>query len=266
MKRCGPCMTNSLLEVRNLSFRYGEEKIFSNLSFSIQPREFVTIVGPSGSGKTTLLRLLLGLEEPQEGALLLNGQCIETLQGRIGYVPQKDLLVPWRTVIDNVILPLELKGYKKRDAYAKALPFFESFRLEGTQKHYPSMLSGGMKQRVSFLRAYLSDAEILLLDEPFSALDAISKMDMQEWLLEQWTLMEKTIILITHDLDEALLMSDRILVTALPPMSRMKEVAVPLRRPRTREAVMEDPFMLSLKKELIQQFRREGEVVDKKTP
>lgn len=252
------------MEVNNLSFHYGKEEIFKDLSFSIQDQEFISVVGPSGSGKTTLFRLLLGLEEPTNGELLLRGEGIKLRDGNIGYVPQKDLLIPWRTIIDNVILPLELKGIQKKEAYEKATPLFASFGLDGTEQFFPSMLSGGMKQRVSFMRAYLTGADILLLDEPFSALDAISRLAMQEWLLEQWKSLKKTIVLITHDLDEALLMSDRIFVTALPPMTKLKEVQVSLSRPRTMEDVMKDSSLLSTKRELIQQFRKEGEIFDKR--
>ncbi|WP_211655513.1 ABC transporter ATP-binding protein [Planococcus alpniumensis] len=257
-------MSKALLEVNNLNFHYGKEEIFKDLSFSIQNQEFISVVGPSGSGKTTLFRLLLGLEEPTKGDLLLRGQAIKLRDGNIGYVPQKDLLIPWRTIIDNVILPLELKGIHKKEAYKKAAPLFVSFGLDGTETLFPSMLSGGMKQRVSFMRAYLTGADILLLDEPFSALDAISRLAMQEWLLEQWKLLKKTIILITHDLDEALLMSDRIFVTTLPPMTKLKEVQISLSRPRTMEDVMNDSSLLSAKRELIQQFRKEGEIFDKR--
>ena len=255
-------MSSSVLQVQQVSFRYGGKEIFRDLSLSIQEREFVSIVGPSGSGKTTLFRLLLGLEKPETGGLFLGEKQVIGAGGGIAYVPQKDLLIPWRSILDNVILPLEISGLTKREAYANARPHFASFGLAGTESAYPHMLSGGMKQRVSFLRAYLTGSDVLLLDEPFSALDAISRVEMQDWLLEQWVSLKKTIILITHDLDEALLLSDRILVTSSPPMKQLAEIPVPLSRPRTMDMKLDDKSLLSLKSELLQKFRHEGAKCD----
>lgn len=172
-------------------------------------------------------------------------------------MPQRDQLMPWRTILDNAVLPLELQGVKRKEAYEKALPLLTSFGLEGTESAYPGELSGGMRQRVSFLRAYLTGADVLLLDEPFSALDAITRLSMQEWLMEQWAKWKKTIIFITHDLDEALFLSDRVFVTSRPPMTELKELEISMERPRTMED-LNDPSLLKVKRELLRQFRAEG--------
>ncbi|SDO48863.1 putative hydroxymethylpyrimidine transport system ATP-binding protein [Alkalicoccus daliensis] len=243
--------------MKNLHFQYGKEAIFEDLSLQVNQEEFVSVIGPSGSGKTTLFRLITGLEAPQQGEVLLQGKAVTSAGGRIGYMPQRDQLMPWRTILENVILPLELQGIRKKEACEKALPLLASFGLEGTEHSYPGELSGGMRQRVSFLRAYLTGAEVLLLDEPFSALDAITRLSMQEWLTAQWTKWKKTIIFITHDLDEALFLSDRVFVTSTPPMTSLKELQIPLARPRTMEDV-NDPSLLQVKRELLRQFRAEG--------
>lgn len=250
-------MSKALLEMKNLYFQYGTETIFEDLSLHINKEEFVSVIGPSGSGKTTLFRLITGLEFPQQGKVLLQGSAVTSAGGKIGYMPQRDQLMPWRTILENAVLPLELQGVKRKDAYEKALPLLASFGLEGTENSYPGELSGGMRQRVSFLRAYLTGAEVLLLDEPFSALDAITRLSMQEWLVGQWVKWKKTIIFITHDLDEALFLSDRIFVTSSPPMTALRELKIPLERPRTMED-LNDPALLKMKQELLRQFRAEG--------
>lgn len=251
-------MNEALLKMQNVTFRYGTNPIFEDLSLHIKEKEFVSVIGPSGSGKTTLFRLITGLESPDQGKVLLGGSQVTAAEGKIGYMPQRDQLMPWRTILENVILPLELQGVKKKEAYETALPLLSSFGLEGTEHAYPGELSGGMRQRVSFLRAYLTGADVLLLDEPFSALDAITRLSMQEWLLEQWMKWKKTIIFITHDLDEALFLSDRVFVTTKPPMTSLQELDIPLGRPRTMEDLSQ-PALLNIKQELLQQFRAEGE-------
>ncbi|MDC6705813.1 ATP-binding cassette domain-containing protein, partial [Leclercia adecarboxylata] len=159
------------------------------------------IIGASGSGKSTIFRLITGLEQPTQGEIHLNGEMMEERLGRVGYMPQQDLLMPWRTIIDNAMLPLEIKGVPKKEAELQISKLLKDFGLKGVETAYPSDLSGGMKQRVSFLRTVLSGSNILLLDEPFSALDAITRLTMQEWLLEQWQKWKKTIVFITHDVD-----------------------------------------------------------------
>ncbi|MGD6801110.1 ABC transporter ATP-binding protein [Rossellomorea aquimaris] len=227
-----------LLTLEHVSFSYtGGTKqspghILDGLSLSIRQGEFVSIIGPSGSGKSTLFRLITGLENQTTGRILFHGEEIEQRLGQAGYMPQQDLLLPWRTVRENAILPLQLQGMKKEKAYEEVGGLLKEFGLSGHEDRYPHNLSGGMRQRVSFLRAVLSGKDLLVLDEPFSALDAITKLSMQEWLLDQWSKWRKTILFITHDVEEALFLADRILVFSTMPVSQLTEIKVPLPRPR----------------------------------
>jgi putative hydroxymethylpyrimidine transport system ATP-binding protein len=240
---------NAQLVFENVSFTYDKHDktqglIINNLSFTILAGEFVSVVGPSGSGKSTLFRLITGLEEPLKGKIYFPNWHSEGNQGeihstkpKVGYMPQHDLLLPWRTALDNAILPLEIKGLPKKEAYAQVQPLFQEFGLSGTESLYPHQMSGGMRQRVSFLRAVIASATLngpplILLDEPFSALDAITRIAMQEWLLEQWMKRKQTILLITHDVDEALFLSDRIFLVEDQPITQLTEINVPLDRPR----------------------------------
>src|SRR3954452_327327 len=241
-------MCESVLEFQNVSFSYpnSELSLVDSLNFTIQDGEFISIVGASGSGKSTLFRLITGLEQETKGSILINGQNLESRLGKVGYMPQQDLLLPWRTIIDNASLPLELKGMKKPQALKQAQELLEEFGLKGVEQRFPSDLSGGMKQRVSFLRSVLSGSNVLLLDEPFSALDAITKLSMQEWLLDQWQKRKSTILFITHDIDEALFLSDRIFLLKNKPVTAIEEIEIPLHRGRTRTD-LHRPEMLELK-------------------
>ncbi len=218
MRKCGLPMSKTAIEFKNVTFFYKNstkaEKgpILDNFSLKINDGEFVSIIGPSGSGKSTLFRLITGLEQPDSGEILINGSLYDSRFGETGYMPQQDLLMPWRTIAENAALPLELKGIKKDEALQQVLELLDEFGLKGTEHKYPGDLSGGMRQRVSFLRAVLSGSNALLLDEPFSALDAITRLSMQEWLLDQWEKRKKTVLFVTHDVNEALFLSDRIFV------------------------------------------------------
>ena len=234
-------------------------RYYDSLNFTIQDGEFISIVGASGSGKSTLFRLITGLEQETTGSILVNGQNQKNRLGTVGYMPQQDLLLPWRTIIDNASLPLELKGLKKSQAVEQARELLEEFGLKGVEQHYPSDLSGGMKQRVSFLRTVLSGSNVLLLDEPFSALDAITRLSMQEWLLEQWQKRKHTILFITHDVNEALFLSDRIFIVTDKPMKRLEEVRVPLGRPRC-QSDLNKQELLELKEYLLDQLRLKVEI------
>src|SRR3954470_8417901 len=249
-------MSESVLEFQNVSFSYpnSEFSLVDSLNFTIQDGEFISIVGASGSGKSTLFRLITGLEQETKGSILINGQNLESRLGKVGYMPQQDLLLPWRTIIDNASLPLELKGMKKPQALKQAQELLEEFGLKGVEQRFPSDLSGGMKQRVSFLRSVLSGSNVLLLDEPFSALDAITRLSMQEWLLEQWQKRKHTIVFITHDVNEALFLSDRILIVSDQPVSHLEEIQVPLSRPRTQKD-LNHQRVLDVKDYLIEQLR-----------
>jgi putative hydroxymethylpyrimidine transport system ATP-binding protein len=253
-------MSKKVLEFRKIGFNYQSEKgmgdvsILKEMQFNIQNGEFVSIIGPSGSGKSTIFRLITGLEQPTEGEIFLNGKKVVNRLGQVGYMPQQDLLMPWRTVLENALLPLEIKGIKKEEAIIQVRKLLDDFGLKGVEDKFPGDLSGGMKQRVSFLRTILSGSNILLLDEPFSALDAITRLTMQEWLLEQWTKLKKTILFITHDVDEALFLSDRILVLQQKPHSYIQEVTVPLGRPRSVRDISRSEI-ITLKEQLIEQLR-----------
>ncbi|GMK40615.1 ABC transporter ATP-binding protein [Paenibacillus sp. CCS19] len=248
------------LSVRGLSFAFpGHPLLFDKLDFDIRQGEFVSILAASGIGKTTLFRMMAGLLAPQAGSIVIGAQASSTAeaskQGKIGYMPQKDCLMPWRTVLDNAALGLELGGTSKREARRRVMELLPGLGLEGTENKYPHELSGGMRQRVSFLRSLLGGGELLLLDEPFSALDAMTRVGMQEWLLQVWELHRKTILFITHDVDEALLLSDRVLVAAESPITTLSELRVSLPRPRSYEAALDHSF-IDLKRQLIGQLGR----------
>ncbi|MFB6728304.1 ABC transporter ATP-binding protein [Bacillus mobilis] len=244
--------SKNILQFHNVSFHYDEKPIINELNASIQDKEFVSIIGPSGCGKSTLFRLITGLEEASTGQIELT----ETKSHPVGYMPQKDMLLPWRTIIENAALPLECQGVQKKEAQIKAKELLHKFGLQGYETKYPKDLSGGMRQRVSFIRTLLTGGEILLLDEPFSALDALTKASLQEWLFEQWKEWEKTILFITHDVEEALFLSNRILVVEQQPITTLTERVVPLERNRTRKDLYK-PEVLALKDELLSMLQRQ---------
>ncbi|EJS50651.1 ABC transporter ATP-binding protein [Bacillus cereus] len=244
--------SKNILQFHNVSFHYDEKPIINELNASIQDKEFVSIIGPSGCGKSTLFRLITGLEEASTGQIELT----ETKSHPVGYMPQKDMLLPWRTIIENAALPLECQGVQKKEAQVKAKELLHKFGLQGYEAKYPKDLSGGMRQRVSFIRTLLTGGEILLLDEPFSALDALTKASLQEWLFEQWKEWEKTILFITHDVEEALFLSNRIFVVENQPIATLTERIVPLDCNRTRKDLYR-PEVLALKDELLSMLQRQ---------
>jgi putative hydroxymethylpyrimidine transport system ATP-binding protein len=243
------------LSVHGLSFSFpGEPPLFGALDFDIRQGEFVSVLAASGKGKTTLFRLLAGLLAPQAGTIAFgatgDSAAAASKRGQIGYMPQRDCLMPWRTVLDNASLGLELGGTTKREARRQVLELLPGLGLEGTELKYPHELSGGMRQRVSFLRSLLGGGELFLLDEPFSALDAMTRVGMQEWLMQVWEQHRKTVLFITHDVDEALLLSDRVLVAAKSPITTLSELTVSLHRPRSYETAMDESFIV-LKRQLL---------------
>lgn len=204
------------LEIKNSSkiFRKDNKDFYALKDTSLQIKEgsFVSIIGPSGCGKSTLFNIIAGLIKPSTGEVLLDGKDIVGKNGYVGYMLQKDLLLPWRTIMHNVILGLEIKGISKKEAISQAAPLLERYGLGGFENHYPDELSGGMRQRAALLRTLLYDQDIILLDEPFGALDAQTRLLMQEWLLQIWVDFKKTILFITHDIDEAIFLSDDIYI------------------------------------------------------
>lgn len=206
-----------------------------DLSFYVNEGEFVTLLGPSGCGKSTTFNIIAGLSEPTAGRVYLRGEDITGRTGFVGYMFQKDLLLPWRTVLGNMTLGAEAQGRDRREARRQALAIIGRLGLQGREHGYPSQLSGGMRQRVAFGRTLLYQKDLLLLDEPLGALDAQTREYMQEWLLEVWTEFRKTVLLISHDLDETIFLSDRIYVLTKQPGRVKAEITVNLPRPRTVE-------------------------------
>jgi ABC-type nitrate/sulfonate/bicarbonate transport system ATPase subunit len=234
--------------------RRGTVDALGKIDLSVGRGEFVSIVGPSGCGKSTLLNIVAGLEQPSSGRILFDGQPVERRLGRTAYMHQKDLLLPWRTVRDNVTLGLEVAGVRKAAANERAAALFEPFGLSGFEESYPATLSGGMRQRAAFLRTVLTEQPLMLLDEPFGALDALTRASMQEWLLGLWEGLGRTIVFITHDVEEAVLLSDRVCVMSARPGRIVREQAVDLPRPRRYEMVT-DPGFVALKSELLAALR-----------
>jgi len=220
----------SILKAIDITFGFDQKSsILRNCSFDIGQNEFISLVGLSGCGKSTVLKLIAGLYPPREGRIEYahGGQL-----GKIGFMPQQDLLMPWRSVLENAALPMEIQGVNKREAQCRVLELLPIFGLQGYENAYPFELSGGMRQRVSFLRCVLTGHQLLLLDEPFSALDALTRREMQLWLTETWQKWKQSVLLVTHDLDEALLLSDRIFVMTSPQEGPFYEIKVPFLRPR----------------------------------
>lgn len=198
------------LEVRNVSLAFGDHQVLRDVSIHLKEGELVCLLGVSGGGKTTLFNVISGLLRPDEGQVFLDGEDVTGQPGRISYMLQKDLLLPYRTIEDNVALPLMLRGMKKKEARAQAAALFAQFGLEGTEKKWPGQLSGGMRQRAALLRTYLFSQNVALLDEPFSALDTLTKSAVHEWYLKVMEDIRLSTLFITHDIDEAILLSDRI--------------------------------------------------------
>ncbi|MBN1120020.1 MAG: ABC transporter ATP-binding protein [Anaerolineae bacterium] len=214
----------------------------ADVSLRVMEGEFVTVIGPSGSGKSTLFNLIVGLLDPDSGDICLDGDVCANRAGRVGYMPQRDLLLPWRSALDNAIIPLELAGMSRDEAREKARAMLPMFGLEAFADSYPAALSGGMRQRAALLRTILTERDILLLDEPFGALDALTRRDLQDWLLKVWGRFGQTVIFITHDVEEALYLGDRVIVLSARPGRVVKSLTVELDRPRRRGMIAGGAF------------------------
>ncbi|EEM12880.1 ABC transporter-related protein [Bacillus pseudomycoides] len=210
------------------------KNVLEKISASIQEGEFVSFVGPSGCGKSTLLNLIASVEEATSGEVIYNDTLVQK-QDIVSYMPQQDLLLPWRSALQNIVLPLEIDGKPKKERLTEGMEALQQFGLAEYANYYPDALSGGMRQRISFLRTYLCEKPIMLLDEPFGKLDAFTKMEVHRWLLDSWHQEKQTIVMVTHDLDEAILLSDRVFIMSQRPATIVGEVKVNLPRPRTME-------------------------------
>lgn len=225
------------------AFQGGRVPAVDDVTLSVGAGEFVSLVGPSGCGKSTLFNILAGLIRPDQGQVRLGDRDVTGETGHAGYMLQQDLLLPWRTVLDNVVLGLDIRGVARLTSYERAKRLLEQFGLAGHQHQYPAALSGGMRQRCAMIRTVLYGSPFLLLDEPLSALDAQTRLLMQEWLLEVWSNLGASVFYITHDLDEALFLSDRVYVMSARPGRILEEIHVELPRPRPSDVRTSEPFM-----------------------
>lgn len=233
----------SVLQVKNISKSFDGEEIIKDISIELHEGEIVSLLGASGGGKTTLFNVIAGLSEPDSGDVLLDGESVVGKPGSISYMLQKDLLLPHYTVLDNVALPLIVKGVDKKNARQQASVHFAEFGLEGTEDKYPSQISGGMKQRAALLRTYLFSEKVALLDEPFSALDMLTKAKIHEWYLDVMQKIKLSTLFITHDIDEAILLSDRIYLLTGRPGQITEEIIVKRTGARDRSFGLTEEFM-----------------------
>ncbi len=241
------------LTANNITVSYGGENIIEDINIHLNEGEIVSLLGVSGSGKTTLFNVLSGISAPDSGTVRLDGEDVTGKTGRMSYMLQKDMLLPHYTVLDNVALPLVIKGEKKKIAREKALEHFFFFDLGGTEKKYPHQLSGGMRQRAAFLRTYLASEGVVLLDEPFSALDTITKSAVHQWYLDIMKEIKLSSLMVTHDIDEAILLSDRIYILSGKPGKISDEIIVSLTKPRNNAMVMEEEF-LTYKRQIVEKI------------
>jgi ABC-type nitrate/sulfonate/bicarbonate transport system ATPase subunit len=225
-------MAAPLLRLDGISLRYGTIDVLSDISMTIAGGEFVSILGPSGAGKSTIFKVLTSAAKADGGRVVFEGKPLSASDRSFAFMPQRDALMPWRRILDNVTLGLEVQGMSRRQARRKAEPLIEEFGLSGFEMHYPHALSGGMRQRAALLRTVVQDRPILLLDEPFGALDALTRNQMQIWLETMWLKHRWTVILITHDVREAVMLSDRIHLLSPRPARITRTVDITLPRPR----------------------------------
>jgi ABC-type nitrate/sulfonate/bicarbonate transport system ATPase subunit len=231
------------LVVTGVSCRFGDTVALQHIDLTVRRGEFVSIVGPSGCGKSTLFNVISGLTKPTAGTVRIDGRDVTGQTGHVGYMLQKDLLLPWRTVVGNITLGAGLsRGVTKADK-SRAAALAARYGLGEFVNHYPHALSGGMRQRVAFMRTLALGKDVLLLDEPFGALDSLTRLDMQLWLLQVCRDLAATIVFVTHDVDEAILLADRVVVMSARPGRIAREIAVPLDRPRDPDVLTADAFV-----------------------
>lgn len=231
------------LIVQNISKSFDGREVLKDVSISLKEGELVSLLGISGGGKTTLFNIIAGLLPPDAGTVTLNGEDITNRPGRISYMLQKDLLLPYRTIVDNVALPLELRGVGKKERREQASALFAEFGLSGTENLWPSQLSGGMRQRAALLRTYLFSQDVALLDEPFSALDTLTKTAVHQWYLDVMERIQLSTLFITHDIDEAILLSDRIYLLTGQPGQVTEEIVIAEPKPRRKDFNLTPEFL-----------------------
>src|SRR3982075_1663614 len=240
-------MASPKLRIDDVSMTFatpgGAFEALAHVTLAVPAGRFVSLIGSSGCGKSTIFNIVAGLQEPSAGRVMIDGIDATGTIGRVGYMLQKDLLLPWRTVLDNTILGMEIQGVPLRQARERALPLLHRYGLAGFEHLYPNALSGGMRQRAALLRTLLFDTDIILLDEPFGALDAQTKLQMQEWLLHLWSDFGKTVVFVTHDIDEAIYLSDEVHVMASRPGRIIETIQVTLPRPRIRTSALTPEFL-----------------------
>ncbi len=238
------------LSLIDLSKSFGTLKVLNDISLMVKNHEFVSIIGPSGSGKSTLFHILAGIEKQTSGEIFLNQKKVRELRGKFGYMPQEASLLPWKTVMENIMLGPVILGESRKTAQEKANELLQKFNLQNFSHHFPDALSGGMQQRVALLRTVLFHPSFLLLDEPFGSLDALTRHAAQMWLLDVWRTFHSSVLFITHDIQEAILLSDRVYVISDRPATIIKEVKVNLPRPRGLTDLTK-PKAISLQKSLL---------------
>lgn len=241
------------LTAKKITVSYEGENVIEDINIHLDEGEVVSLLGVSGSGKTTLFNILSGIALPDSGQVLLDDEDVTGKSGKMSYMLQKDLLLPHYTVLDNVALPLIIAGEKKKIAREKASEHFAFFGLEGTEKKYPHQLSGGMRQRAAFLRTYLASKGVALLDEPFSALDTITKAAVHQWYIDIMKEIKLSTLIVTHDIDEAILLSDRIYILSGKPGRISDEIIIDLPKPRNNSLMMEEEF-LTYKRKIVEKI------------
>lgn len=251
------------LSVQGVTKAYREGKrtleVLTPIDLSVAPGEFVTMIGPSGCGKSTLFNIIAGIEEPDEGAITIDGETSKKRAGKFGYMLQQPLLLPWRTIEENVMLGLDVRHIPREKARQDARELLKSFGLIEFARNYPATLSGGMRQRVALLRTVLFNHSFLLLDEPLGALDALTRLSMQIWLLDLWQTFHSSVLFITHDVREAILLSDRIYVLSSRPARVLRVVEIDLPRPRRQEHLALEQAV-RLEQELVALLMKESHV------
>lgn len=247
------------VDVQELSVHFDDRLILDRLSLRVDPGQFITLIGPSGSGKSTLFGVLTGTVAPTAGQVTVAGEPIvgrqvDRMRRPFAYMPQQDALMPWRRLLDNLTLGLEMQGVRRRAARDRVRPLLAPFGLAGFERAYPWELSGGMRQRAALLRTIVQQRAVLLLDEPFGALDALTRLEMQQWLERVWDDHRWTVLLITHDIREAVLLSDQVFVLSARPARVIGSVAIDLHRPRSLD-MLADPQFVALESRLLSLLR-----------